>query len=184
LWLAGFQVNRLSEEKRALILTLQRDAVDTFNSYFPKRGSATEARPQQQAQAPQPPPPLSRPEQTPTSLPEMLRAMADRVEQDQREDTARHNETERRVRVLEEEREAIWATITSYAPVTPNALTTDHQRTLDLLLRDHHLISGQPIAVLEEQLAALLGVEGVDHIPEAAWDRLFAWFWQRTLPQD
>jgi hypothetical protein len=41
-------------------------------------------------------------------------------------------------------------------------------------------MTGQPIADLEQELAALLGVAGVRHILEAAWDRLFAWFWQRT----
>lgn len=169
-WLTGIQTSRIAPEKRELILTFKREAADVLYRHFFKTGT------------PQPTPP--RPEQTPTSLPELLRAMADHVEQDQRENAARHNETERRMSVLEEAQEGLWATITRYAPVSPGALTADHQRTMHLLLRDHHMISGQPIVVLEEQLAALLGVEGVGHIPEVAWDRLFAWFWQRTLEKD
>lgn len=178
LWLGGFDLTRLSEEQRRLIILLQEDAEEAFSRPFivtpieppqqPKSQQATQSGRNGQSE----PLPL---------LPEMLRAMADRVEQDQREGAARHTDIERRVSVLEEERAAMWATITDYAPASPDALTADHQRMLHLLLRNCHVITRRPIADLEQELAALLGVEGILHIPEAAWDRLFAWFWQRTL---
>ncbi|HEY7123459.1 MAG TPA: phage antirepressor N-terminal domain-containing protein [Ktedonobacterales bacterium] len=195
LWLGGFDLTRLSEEKRELIMLLQTDAVDAFNSHFYK--ADIQARPQEQAKAHQSPPPLPPRDEPPPSVAEMRRALANRIEQeDQRGETrltrveqelegqqaegrAAQAENQRRLLWVEKEIEALWAVLLVNPDAPPGALSPDHERTMHLFLRACHIISGQPIADLEYELAALMGVADVTQIPEAAWDRLLGWFAER-----
>lgn len=109
LWLAGFQVNRLSGEKRALILILQRDAVDTFSSYFYKRGSVPEARPRQQEKAPQPPTRLPTQGVGALSVPEALRAIAGQIETAANHIEQEDREKEARLTSVEQENQRLKA---------------------------------------------------------------------------
>jgi hypothetical protein len=190
LWLASIHESKVAPEARETLAEFQRVAVETLRAFFfpetrePPKHSAP---PKPEAQ------PLPPPEEAPSSIPALLRALADRIEQEQHvlaeqqasrdrehnEEMAYRAEIQRRLRLLEEEQDAAWVVITANSPAAPGALNGEHQRTLHLLLHALHLIAGKSIAALEEELAALMHVADVHQIQETAWDRVFAWLWQR-----
>jgi hypothetical protein len=83
LWLGGFDLTRLSEEKCRLIILLQEDAEEAFSRPF----VVTPLEPPQQPKAP-PPPPLQF-NQVPLSVYDLHRALVSRMEQEAQELLAR-----------------------------------------------------------------------------------------------
>ncbi len=76
LWLGGFDLTRLSEEKRELIIALMEDAEEAFSRPF----VVTPIEPPQQPKAS--PPPLPAQDQASLSVYDMHRALISRMEQE------------------------------------------------------------------------------------------------------
>jgi hypothetical protein len=185
LWLGGFRMGRLSEEKRALIRLLQTDAADAFNSHF--YTVDTQARQQQQAEAPSHVQ-QSVPQQiaTPLSVPEMVRALADRIEQDElkkarqhAEDVAKQAEMQHQLQLQQGEIAVLWSVLLSRASAGEGALSADHHQTLELLMDQDHRVTGQPLAAIRRELLKMVGAAGLDHLQETDWKQIVAWFRQR-----
>ncbi len=105
-WLSGFQLTRLSEDQRRVIIALQREAFNTFVRPF--FSPETDEQLNQPKQAPQSPPPLPPQGEPPQSVAEMRRALASRIEQEDQRQEARlttveqgQQELERRQQELE-----------------------------------------------------------------------------------
>lgn len=185
LWLGGFRLGRFSEEKRALLKLLQTDAPDAFNSHFYKMD--TQVRQQQQTEAPSHIQ-QSAPQQiaTPLSVPEMFRALADRIEQDelkrarqQDEDAARQAETQHEVQLMREEIAVLWSVLLSRESAGEGALSADHHQSLELLMDLDHRTTGQPLAAIRRELLKVVGAAGLGHLQESDWKQIVAWFRQR-----
>ncbi|HEX6779393.1 MAG TPA: phage antirepressor N-terminal domain-containing protein [Ktedonobacterales bacterium] len=58
-------------------------------------------------------------------------------------------------------------------------LTAEHRNQVYALARHLRDQTGVPIAVLFAELAATFGVEDMSDIPDAGWEEVAAWFWER-----
>ncbi len=192
LWLGGFRLGRLSEEKRALIELLQADAADAFQSHFYQLDA--QAHPQQQAKVSQSPqPPLPTPDVSPVSVFDMLRAVINRVEQDHREmeawkaqvgrqrneEAAWKAEMQHQMGLQREATEVLWSVVLGNASAPEEALNSEQQQAIQLLLHHQHKVTGQPRAALEHELLMLVGVAEFRHLQQQDWKPIMAWFRQR-----
>ncbi len=190
LWLGGFQLTRLSEEKRRLIIRLQEDAEDAFSRPF----VVTPIEPPQQLRSPQPPPsPLPAQDEPPLSVYDMLHEVIDRLKQNdlktqaqlarmerqQNEDAARQAETQHELQLMREEIAVLWSVLLSREAVGEGALSADHHQSLELLMDLDHRTTGQPLAAIRRELLKVVGAAGLGHLQETDWKQIVAWFRQR-----
>jgi hypothetical protein len=152
LWLGGFDLTRLSEEKRHLIIHLQEDAEAAFSRPF----QVSETTKKHSAQLP-------RSEQATSPVPALLRALADHIEQEQRvlvdekarmerqrhDELAWRAEIERRLRELQAEVMALRTARENSPPAADAALSGEHEEVLHVLLYCAERMTGQPQEQLE-----------------------------------
>ncbi len=201
-WLSGFQLTRLSEEQRTLILALQREAFNTFvRPFFPE----TQRQPQPSALPKEEPPhsappkqepqaaPLPQAEQAASSVPALLRALAGHIEQEQRaqaDEKARRDrqyhevlawraEMEHRWRELQAEVMALRTARKDSPPAADAPLSDEHEETLRVLLYCAGSIVGQPMEQVEREMLAAAGVKKLGEIREADWFEMVVWLTQR-----
>lgn len=196
-WLSGFQLTRLAKEQRAVILTLQREAFDTFVRPF----FSPETKAQQHSAQPKPEPgaaPLPPPQAPPLSGLDHLHlgidgigrkdaeqdARLDSLEQNQAKQGARLDRAERHLgqqydemTIIFEDVDRLKAQVTNLASTGPLAFA--HQVELQTRLKalEHH--SGQPRGALERELADTFGVQVIEQVPEVDWGRIVGWFQAR-----
>lgn len=190
LWLGGFRLGRLSEEKRRLIIMLQEEAEAAFSRPF----MATPIEPPQQPKAPQPPPaPVSAPDVASLSVYDLFHLLVDRMEQkdlemqgelaridrQQAEDVAKLVEMQRELQLQREQVAVLWSVLLGRASVGAGALSADHQQTLRLLMDLYHRMSGQPLEAIRRELLLLVGAVDLGHLQETDWKQIVAWFAQR-----
>jgi hypothetical protein len=191
LWLGGFRLGRLSEEKQALIKLLQTDAADAFNSHFYKAASQPAPPKPGPATPSLPPPPAS---QTPLpSLPEMFQALGTHVGQEiqrleaqlaslgrqHQTDVAFLAEAHHHMQLQDERIEVLWSVLLGSAAASEDALSADQQHTLELLLHYHQRATGQPRAVTEREVLKLVGAAELRNLEQRDWKPILTWFRQR-----
>ncbi len=218
LWLGGFDLTRLSEEKRGLIIALMEDAEEAFSRPFEDN---SQARPQQQTKATLSPSPLPPQDEAALTAPELLRSAASRIEQkDQRietrlagveqdnqklearltsveqenqrleamlvtrdrqqmEEAAWRAEMQHQMQLQQGEIEVLWSVVLSSAAAGEDALSAERQQALQLLLRYHQRVTGQPLATIRRELLGVVGAASLDHLRESDWRQIVNWFRQQ-----
>jgi hypothetical protein len=204
LWLGGFRLGRLSEEKRQLIIQLQEDAEAAFSRPF--QVSETPEPPKHSA-PPKPEPALPQSAPAPSSVPELLRKLAGtatalagtamelagRVEQDgvsleqrlglmerqQMADAAWKAEMHHQMQLQHEQTEVLWSVVLGSASAPDEALSADQQHTLQLLLRYHQQATGRPIQATEREVLRLVGAAEPRNLRQGDWKQILAWFRQQ-----
>jgi hypothetical protein len=176
LWLGGFQLTRLSEEKRRLIIQLQEDAEAAFSRPFTT--SETMKPPKSEPLPPQ--------EQGEPSLSghDLLRLalnrleqedqqqearLVERIEEGQQQSGARFARIERRLQKLQEEVLALRPAQNDHPPAAGAVLSEEQEEVLHMLLYCAKLITGEPQEQLQRELLAVAGVAEVSQIRQADW---------------
>lgn len=196
-WLSGFQITRLSEEQRTLILALQRETFDTFvRPFFPEtRGQPQSAPKEEPAQTV---PPKEEPESGALPPPEEEESYWEHMaagyiglEQEMRELATLKKQTKadrgqiielfrqhkKRLDHLEAQVDGLTVQVQRLSVGTP--LTAEHQGRLYVLVRAWADKSGQDVSTIERELAAAFGVETLSQLTEAAWNEIAAGFQER-----
>jgi hypothetical protein len=187
LWLGGFRLGRLSEEKRRIIIQLQEHAEAAFARPF--QVSETVEPPKEEPKAPLPP--------ASSSVAELLRTLAGtamelagRVEQDgvsleqrlglverqQMADAAWKAEMHHQMQLQHEQIEVLWSVVLGRASAPEDALSADQQHTLQLLLHYHQQAKGQPTRAAEREVLGLVGAAGLHQLRQEDWKPILAWF--------
>ena len=197
IWLSGIRLGKVAPELRPLLLALKREAADVLYRHFFKIGARST-----------PPLEAEQPQALPRSPWQMGRHFIDTLEQEnlamQQELTALRQEQQmilaeqaairQEQAIVREHQEAIEEEmmllkeqlVGSAAPVRPqqppaaaSRLSTEHLVQMHLLTRSLRGGAGEPVNVVFRELAAYFGVPDVSDLPDAAWDRILTWFWQR-----
>ncbi len=205
LWLKGIEPSRVKPEARETVEELRSVAVQALRAFFfPETREQPHSAPPKPAPAPQPPPqnePL-------LSIPEMFQALGTRlvqemqrgassrqtgleqdeerlerrlglVERQQMAEAAWRAEMQHEMQLQREQIEVLWSVVLGNAAAPEEALSADQQHALHLLLRYHQQATGQPMRAAEREVLGLVGAAGLDHLRQADWKPILAWFRQR-----
>ena len=170
-WLAGINPSRTSPEMRPIILAYQREVVDVLYAWAstPKATTApTDLVPSE---------PIAKPERPAqdASLPdwrEYYLRMAAFLEWQMDIETWRGS-VESRLEGLE--------AITDLIPdildrLGPETLSTEHQRSVQGLVKRLHDATGKPFGTIYDELKAAFDVPRYQEIREQSWDKVLNWF--------
>lgn len=182
-WLTGLQPNMVAPEKRPLILALKEEAVDVLYRHFFKidTDEKTSPPPSQTTE-----PPRSSRKMTHKAF-ERLHQVADELDesymvaQEKIEAMGEHIVAlEAKVEALKQEPASQGAS-KSRQPMPQDGpiLTAEHRNQVYALARHLRAQTGEPVAALFAELAETFGVEDMSDIPDAGWEEVAAWFWER-----
>lgn len=186
-WVLGIQINKLAPEKRPLLLALKAEAFDVFYGYFFGANSGQAANPALEGQAAPHAtrPTRERPQQAAPALPfeliykglEMVATGMEGLEQEhltmQREIVTLKGQIAEIQRWREERGAA------GPAPQRARTLSMDHRIQLTVLAEALRSQTGEPIKAIYADLSSAFGVEEVNDIPDADWQTVLSWLWQR-----
>ena len=192
-WLTGLQPNMVAPEKRPLITALKEEAMEVLYRHFFKIDADEKAAP--------PPPKTEQPEEPRRSafglMREGVRLLEAGIEalEDEHKASAEHriivDETQmamgEHIVALEAEMKRLKPEPASKATPKPRQpvpqdgpiLTTEHRNQVYALARHQRDQTGEPVAAQLADLAETFGVEDISDIPDAAWEEVAAWLWQR-----
>ena len=206
MWLTGLQPNMVAPEKRPLIRALKEEAVEVLYRHFFKIN--TEPAPPPQPERPGTTPYGSARQMMHAAIDALYAEQDERfaaLEDRQVQVEAWRESADQRLMVFEEVQEAMGEhlvetrerlarleghaqrgpapsaarTAAGHAPSSGPPLSPQHQVQLTELARALRAQTGMPITKMREALAGLFGVEDVSDIPDAGWDVVNEWFWQR-----
>ncbi|HEU5198189.1 MAG TPA: phage antirepressor N-terminal domain-containing protein [Ktedonobacterales bacterium] len=188
-WLSTLQVSRLAPEKQPLARALQQQAEDTLARYFSEEAVREAAPPNQTAE-----PPRSSRQMTHKAF-ERLHQVADALHQVADELDEDYTVTQEKIEAMgdhivaleaemaslkqEPPRNARWQTTVNPVPSDGPRLSKDHLYQAYALACDERRRSGQRVDRLLRELAEAFGVEDMSDIPDAGWEEVAAWFWER-----
>jgi hypothetical protein len=182
-WALGIQINLLAPEKRPLVIALQVEAVKVFYGYFFKTGDEQPANPALEEPAALH---TTRPtqERRPASPWELiysgLEMLATGMEGLEREQQAMSSEIATlKGQVAEMQRRREGHDAAGPAPQRARVLSMDHLIQLTVLAEALRSRTGEPIKVIYADLSRAFGVEDVNDIPDANWQTVLSWLWQR-----
>ena len=211
-WVIGLNLKQIAPEKRQLILALKVEAIDFFHQHF-FTTDARQAPPSE-AESFQSPPssPWQLGHQFLDALEqESLAARQEQATIRQEQQTILKGQTAIRAEqaalreeqaIIREHQEAIEEAVmrlkgqvagsaTRGGPQQPVGqppsgplLSKDHLYQAYALAGEERRRSGEAINDLLRELAQALGVPDISDLPDAAWDDVSAWFWQRAATAD
>lgn len=173
-WLSGFQLTRLSEDQRRVIIALQREAFNTFvRPFFAPETDEQLNQPKQAPQSPQPPQ-----GEPPQSVAEMRHALASRIEQEDQRREARLTTVEQGQQELEKRQQELEG--------RQNQL--DHQQAQDVAvlaeIRHRLQVQGEELEALRTAvIAGAAPPEGLLSADHHQTLRLLLVLWQRATGQ-
>jgi hypothetical protein len=190
-WLTGLQLNMVAPEKRPLIQALKEEAMEVLYRHFFKIDADEKAAP--------PPNPSANSPRSPRQMThkaferlhqaaDALHQVADELDEDYMVAQEKIEAMGEHIVALEAEvaalkREPVRDTLrqTTVNPVPPDGprLSKDHLYQMYVLAHDERRRSGQRVDRLLRELAETFGVEDMSDIPDAGWEEVAAWFWER-----
>lgn len=186
-WLTGLNPEMVAPEKRPLIVTLKLEAADVLYRHFFKIDTDQTSRP-----APEEPaaphatrPTRERTHAAPASPWELiyggLEMLATGMEGLEREQQAMYSEIVLlKGQVAEMQRRREERDSAGPAPQPARVLSLDHILQLYTLARVLEQQTGEPVSSLLRALADQFSVADASSIPDANWDQVRAWLWQRA----
>jgi hypothetical protein len=196
-WLTGLQPSMVAPEKRPLITALKEEAMEVLYRHFFKIDAEQKAAP--------PPNPSAEAPRTSRKMThrafERLHQVADTFHQAAHTLQEVADELDEIYMVAQEEREAMGDHIVALEaemaslkqePASKRAskprqplpqdgpiLTAEHRNQVYTLARHLRDQTGEPVAAMFAELAQAFGVEDMSDIPDAGWEEVAAWFWER-----
>ncbi len=205
MWLTGLQPKMVAPEKRPLILALKEEAVEVLYRHFFKVHAEPTSPPQPERPGAAP---RSARQMMHAAIDALYAEQDERFagfENWQAQVEAWQETTDQRLMVVEEVQEAMGEHLVetrerlarlegreqrgpapsaaraaaSHVPSSGPLLSPQHQIQLTALARTLRAQTGMPITEMREALTELFGVEDVSDIPDAGWEVVSEWFWQR-----
>ena len=183
-WVLGIQINKLVPEKRPLLIALKAEAFDVFYGYFFGANSGQAANPAlEEPGAPHTTRPTREKRQpaSPWELVygglEMLATGMEGLEQEHQAMSSEIATLKGQFAEMQQWREGQGAA--GPAPQRARVLSMDHLIQLTVLAEALRSRTGEPIKAIYAELSNALGVEEVNDIPEASWQVVLSWLWQR-----
>jgi hypothetical protein len=204
IWLGGINLTRLSPEKEALVLAFQEQIVDVLDRSFAEHDAdPAPSQPERPDAAP-----LSARQMMHAAIDAMYQEQEERftgLENRQAQTETWQEAADQRLVIIEEMQEAMGEHLVETRgrlarleereqggqggpapsaarpahPAEGEVLSPQHIVQLTALARILRAQTGMPITKMREALAALFGVEDVSDIPDAGWEVVNEWFWQR-----
>ena len=180
-WLTGLNLNMVVPEKRSMILTLKREAADVLYRHFFKIDAGEKA-------APSPRKMTHRAFERLHQAADALHQVADELDEDYMVAQEKLEAMGDHIVALEAEvaslkqepaRNARRQTTVNPVPSDGPRLSKDHLYQMYALAQDERRRSGQRVDTLLRELAQTFGVEDMSDIPDAGWEEVAAWFWER-----
>ncbi len=190
-WLKGLELNMVAPEKRPTILALMREAPDVFYRHSHKVDTDQRALlpPNPSAEvSPSPRQMKHRAFERLHQAADALHQVADELDesymvaQEKIEAMGDHIVTlEAEVAALKREpaRDTLRQTTVNPVPSDGPRLSKDHLYQMYALAHDERRRNGQRVDLLLRELAEAFGVEDMSDIPDAAWEAVATWFWER-----
>lgn len=199
----GLHLNLIDLEKRPLVLALQVEAVQAFHRAFFNEGaepSAKTARKQRHGEwvdAEGSATTLDSPwdlfyealDHAKEALDDVQHAMHG-IEREQDRTEMRAQDRFARIEKFEARAEARLAQLEQGHTIDPDAeeaaqqndriLSPQHLVQVSVLARSLRARTGERIDAMMADLAETFGVEDVSDIPDAGWEHVLSWFWQRS----
>jgi hypothetical protein len=204
LWLTGLQPNMVAPEKRPLIQALKEEAMEVLYRHFFKIDADEKAAPppNPSAEAPrsqrkmahkaferlhQVADALQQAGDTIYEAADALRAATDELDeiymvaQEEKEAMGDHIVALEVKQKALEERKAGSATQARKQPLPQDGpiLTAEHRNQVYALARHLRDQTGEPLAAMFAELAEVFGVADMSDIPDAGWEEVATWFWER-----
>jgi hypothetical protein len=183
-WVLGIQINKLAPEKRPLLLALRAEAFDVFYGYFFGAGGDQAANPALEEPAA---PHTTRPrrEKRQSASPweliygglEMLATGMEGLEQEHQAMSSEIEILKGQFAEMQQWREGQGTA--GPAPQRARVLSMDHLIQLTVLAEALRSRTGEPIKAIYADLSSAFGVEEVIDIPDAGWQTVLSWLWQR-----
>ena len=183
-WALGIQINSLAPEKRPLLLALKAEAFDVFYGYFFGTNSGQAANPALEEPA-APSAAQPRRERRQPASPweliygglEMLATGMEGLEQEQQAMSSEIATLEGQFAEMQQWREGQRSA--GPAPQRARVLSMDHLIQLTVLAEALRSQTGEPIKAIYADLSKAFGVEEINDIPDARWQTVLSWLWQR-----
>lgn len=181
-WALGIQINKLAPEKRPLLIALKVEAIDAFYGYFFKTDTGQAGRPAPEEPAANTARPTRERRQAPPweLIYRGLEMLATGMEELELEHLAMSSQIDTlkgqmaEMQQWRQEREAAGP-----APQRARVLSMDHLIQLTVLAEALRSRTGEPIKAIYADLSRAFGVEEVNDIPDAGWQTMLSWLWQR-----
>jgi hypothetical protein len=180
-WLSGIRLGKVAPELRPFLLALQREAADVLYRHFFKIDAGEKA-------APSPRKMTHRAFERLHQAADALHQVADELDESYmvgREKIEAMGDhivaLEAEVASLKQEpaRDTRRQTTVNPVPSDSPRLSKDHLYQMYALAHDERRRSGQRVDRLLRELAEAFGVEDTSDIPDARWEEVAAWFWER-----